>query len=191
MVEDVELLQRIAKGDERAMQVFYEHYATAVYQFAYKTVINEADASEVLNEVMLEIWRKADTFAGRSKVKTWLLSITHNKAVDQVRRKSRHDMTDEFDNDIGDMDLTTSDGSSLENACVGAENSQHVKQCMTELKDGHRQVVYLTFFQGLSYPDIASILSVPAGTVKTRMMHAKQQLMTCITRLTGYDQPVT
>jgi RNA polymerase sigma-70 factor (ECF subfamily) len=65
------------------------------------------------------------------------------------------------------------------------ENARYVNHCLDELKSNHRQVVYLTFFEGRSYPEIANILQIPAGTVKTRMMHAKKQLMNCLTRLTN------
>ena len=60
-----------------------------------------------------------------------------------------------------------------------------MRQCLDRLKDGHRQVVYLTFFEELSYPQIAEIMAIPHGTVKTRMLHAKQQLLQCLRRLLG------
>lgn len=182
---DNELLEDICSGNEKAMHEFYKRYSGIVYQFAFKTLLNGPDASEVMNEVMMEIWRKADSFSGKSKVRTWLLSITHNKAVDTVRRKSRHDGNEELDDDL---DVASS--CSLEDAQSGVENAKYIKQCMNNLNNSHRQVVYLTFFEGLSYPDIAGIMGIPAGTVKTRMMHAKKNLLNCLTRLFGNGAPV-
>lgn len=184
-IEDEELLSRISKGDEQAMELFYRRYAGIVLQFAQKTVINPADASEVSNEVMMEVWKKAATYAGGAKVKTWLLSITHNKAVDTVRKKARHD-----NNDIFEEEQAESLQCSLETARAGAEDKAHIKQCMSELKHGHQQVVHLTFFEGMAYPEIAKVLDVPAGTVKTRMMHAKDKLMNCLARLVGKLSPI-
>lgn len=181
---DEALLRRIANQDEQAMEVFYQRHASAVFQFAEKTLRNPADASEVSNEVMMEVWRKAQTFSGGSKVKTWLLSIAHHKAVDAVRRKSRHDSNDPLEEE-----QVTSMQCSLEDARAGAEDKTRIKHCMKELKQGHQQVVYLTFFEGLAYPEIANILDIPSGTVKTRMMHAKNQLMNCLSRLFGQIVP--
>lgn len=179
-VADETLLASIARGDEQAMETFYGRHSSAVYYFASKTLNNGADAAEVLNEVMMEVWRKADTFSGKSTVKTWLLSITHHKAVDTVRRKARHDATDEVPEQVDDESQC-----SLELAQSGVEDKERVKRCLQELKEGHRQVVYLTFFEGVAYPDIAGILGIPPGTVKTRMMHAKNQLKACLARLLG------
>lgn len=183
--DDSKLLQAIARGDQQAMEQFYHRHSSAVYQFAFKTLNNGADAAEVMNEVMMEVWRKATSFSGKSAVKTWLLSITHHKAVDTVRRKARHDASSEIPEQVDDDSHC-----SLELAQAGVEDSERVKKCLAELKDGHRQVVYLTFFEGLAYPDIAGILDIPAGTVKTRMLHAKNQLKACLARLLGSAAPV-
>lgn len=175
---DEALLAAIAGGSEAAMEKFYRRHAGAVCQFALRTVQNSADAAEIMNEVMLEVWRKAASFAGQSKVRTWLFSVTHHKAVDAVRRKARHDHHDEVQEDSA-----FTPACSLDDARAGAEDAQRVQRCLGELRDGHRQVVYLTFFEGLAYPEIAGILSIPEGTVKTRMMHAKKQLQACLARL--------
>lgn len=179
MVEDRELLTQIAFADQVAMECFYKRHGGAVYGFALKTVKNPVDASEVLNEVMMEVWKKSHTFSGNSSVKTWLLAIAHHKAVDLVRRSARHD----HDNETA-IDQHASDNlsCSLLDIELAAEDGQQVKTCLGELANGHRQVVYLTFYEGHSYPDIAAILDIPEGTVKTRMMAAKKQLLVCLER---------
>lgn len=177
----LELLGRIAQKDQRAMETLYRSYAGIVQHFASRTLNNPTDAVEVANEVFMEVWRKADAFEGRSAVRTWLLSITHNKAVDLVRRKARHDSNVDLDDqhDIKDEGLFCDAERLQENR----DYREHLEHCMQGLKDGHRQTVYLTFFEELSYPDVAQIMGIPAGTVKTRMMHAKKQLMACLKRL--------
>ena len=182
-IDDATLLLKIANHDEKAMEMFYQRHQGAVFQFAEKTLRNPADASEVSNEVMMEVWRKASTFSGGSKVKTWLLSIAHHKAVDTVRRKSRHDSDELMEEQADSLQC------SLENARAGAEDKDRIKRCIGELKHGHQQVVHLTFFEGLAYSEIAKVLDVPAGTVKTRMMHAKDKLMNCLSRLVGQVLP--
>jgi len=172
-------LTAIAAGDQQAMAEFYRRHSSLVYRFATKTLHNGADAAEVMNEVMLEVWRKAGSFAGRSRVTTWLLGITHHKAVDSVRRKARHD-SQELEED---SETSLHCHVDLDEVVAGARNARHVRRCLDELKSGHRQVVYLTFFEGMPYPEIATVLDIPAGTVKTRMMHAKKLLQGCLGRL--------
>ena len=178
---DVQLLQRIAGGDQRALRQFYERFHGVVYQFSLRTVNNAADAAEVLNEVMLEVWRRAATFAGQSQVRTWLLSITRYKSVDLLRRKRPSEMLDEASLE----DEASDEACPASLAIELSQQGEQVRQCLDRLKDGHRQVVYLTFFEELSYPEIAAIMDIPNGTVKTRMLHAKQQLLQCLRRLLG------
>ncbi len=179
--EALACLQAIANKDESAMERFYRHFSGAVFQFAMKTVNNPSDAAEVSNEVFLEIWRKAGSFSGQSKCRTWLMSITHHKAVDLVRKKAKHDKVDDIDQQVEQADENAA--CSLTRAQTNIQNRGKVEHCMGTLKDGHRQVVYLTFFEELAYPEIAAVLSIPAGTVKTRMMHAKKLLMHCLSGL--------
>lgn len=179
MVQDAELLAKIATGDQIAMECFYKRHAGAVYGFALKTVKNPVDASEVLNEVMMEVWKKGHTYSGNSSVKTWLLAISHHKSVDQVRKSVRHDHDDESNIDVQSSENLSC---SLLDIELAAENGRYVKTCLGELANGHRQVVYLTFYEGHSYPEIAAILEIPEGTVKTRMMSAKKQLLACLGR---------
>lgn len=178
---DAQLLQRIAGGDQRALRQFYERFHGVVYQFSLRTLHNGADAAEVLNEVMLEVWRRAATFAGQSQVRTWLLSITRYKSIDLLRRKRPSELLDEASLEDEAADEACPASLAIE---LGQQGAQ-VRQCLERLKDSHRQVVYLTFFEELSYPQIAEIMAIPNGTVKTRMLHAKQQLLQCLRRLLG------
>lgn len=182
---DEQLLQRIAGGDQRALRQFYERFHGVVYQFSLRTLHNGADAAEVLNEVMLEVWRRAATFAGQSQVRTWLLSITRYKSIDLLRRKRPSELLDE----AALEDEASGESCPASLAIELGQQGAQVRQCLERLKDGHRQVVYLTFFEELSYPQIAEIMAIPNGTVKTRMLHAKQQLLQCLRRLLGGAAP--
>jgi RNA polymerase sigma-70 factor (ECF subfamily) len=182
MDDDKALLEGIVARDESALERFYRKHSTTVYRFALRTLRNPVEASELLNEVMLEVWDKAGNYAGRASVRTWLLSITHHKAVDLVRRNARHDHEDE---ERIDVEAPQFHAGSLLDMEVSRESGGHVRTCVDALPHGHRQVVYLTFFEGCSYPEIAETLGVPQGTVKTRMLHARQKLLDCIQRLTG------
>lgn len=180
---DKELLQRIIEGKEKAMEQFYHRFSTVVYRFAMRTLNTPMDASEIVNEVMLEVWRKADSYAEKSSVKTWLLSITHHKAVDLLRKNIRHQHEDD-----DQLQSVADPNCSIDDFHEAVSNEKYVAQCMGELSGNHRQVVEMTFYEELSYPEISDILGVPSGTVKTRMMHAKKILLSCVSRLLNWEK---
>lgn len=172
--QDADLLSRIAAGSQAALADFYRRYQGRVYHFALQRLGNPADAAEVLNEVMLEAWRSAQTFAGRARVSTWLLGITHHKSIDLLRKRGRRE-ADSLDFDIDDERPDAGPA-----AVAGAQDSGQVRTCLEQLPDAQRQVVYLTFFEDRAYPEIARILEIPEGTVKTRMFHARKALFRCL-----------
>lgn len=175
-----QLLERIAAGDQRALEQFYRHHHGAVYQFALRLVKNAADAAELVNEAMLEVWRGASKFRGESRVRTWLLGIVNYRAIDLMRKRKP------LAEDLGVAEDVADDGAcEIHEALAGAESAQHVRTCVERLPGKQRQVVHLTFFEHLAYPEVAAVLAVPTGTIKTRIMHAKQRLMRCLAGLVG------
>jgi len=172
--DDAELLAGIAAGSQSALAGFYRRYQGRVYNFTLQRLGNPADAAEVLNEVMLEVWRNARSFAGRSRVSTWLLGIAHHKSIDLLRKRGRR-QADPLDTDIRDERPDPGPA-----AVAGAQDAQRVRGCLERLPDGQRQVVYLTFYEGLSCAEIARTLEIPEGTVKTRMFHARKALAGCL-----------
>ena len=172
-----ELLQKIAKQDEEAMEAFYNQYHMVVYRFSLKRMSEPSDAAEVLNQVMLEVWRTAHRFEGRSKVQTWLLGITHHKIIDSLRKSTRHE-GEEIPENLEDE----SGQSPLEQLSL-SEHSVFIRKCIDKLSDNHRQVIHLAFFEELAYSEISQIVDCPEGTVKTRIYHAKTLLKKCLSKL--------
>ncbi len=173
---DFELLEAMADGDEEALVRFFEKYHGVVYAFAQRRLDNETDAADVLNDVMLEAWRSAGRFQGRARVRTWLLGITHHRIVDRLRRRHRH-QADPVDEQVADESAPSGF-----DAVVLNQHVEEVQRCLDKLADVHRQVIHLTFYEELSYPEIAQVLGAPTGTIKTRMMHAKAKLRDCLQR---------
>jgi RNA polymerase sigma-70 factor (ECF subfamily) len=150
-----------------------------VFQFALRLVNNTADAAELANETMLEVWRAAARFAGESRVRTRLFGIVNHRAIDLLRRrKRRHEHADELD-DIPDEAAACS----IADVIGGAQDARHVRGCVAQLPERQKAVVHLAFFEELSYPEVAQVLDVPVGTIKTRIMHAKQRLQHCLAKL--------
>ena len=177
-----ELLDRIARGDESALSDFYRAFEGPVYRFVLSRLNDSFEAADIVKEVMMEVWRHAARFEGRSKVTTWVFGIARHKTIDRLRKR-RPDHGEELDENLPD------DDSPDPVAClVAAENAEFIQLCMERLSEPHREVVHLAFFEDLPYAEIAGIVDCPEGTVKTRMFHAKKALQRCLQRLMG-DRP--
>src|SRR5262245_27546448 len=108
-VQAREQLTQIATGDQRALEQFYRTHHGAAYQFALRLVKNAADAADLVNEAMLEVWRSASRFRGESRVRTWFLGIVNYRAIDLLRKRKRRgedlgpdeDVVDEQSCDLG------------------------------------------------------------------------------------------
>lgn len=171
------LFSRMATGSEAALREFYQAFHGRVYAFALKRLRNPADAADVLNEVMLEAWRSAARFEGRSQVLTWVLGIAHHKIIDNLRRQKSH-LLDELDPEMAD----DAEPTAFE-ALAGAQDAAQLRRCLEGLSDAHRLIVHLAFFEDLAYEEIAKIADCPVGTVKTRMFHARRLLKHCLSAL--------
>jgi RNA polymerase sigma-70 factor (ECF subfamily) len=173
-VDAAGLLARIALRDERALKQFYDAYHTRIYAFANRRLNNSADAADALNETMLEVWRSAGRYEGRSQALTWVLGIAHHKTLDVLRRRGRHD-TVEIDETLPDDDCPTAP--ELLNA---AQHASFIRRCLEQLTDIYKLVLHLAFFEDLPYAEIARIADCPLGTVKTRVFHGKRLLKECL-----------
>ncbi len=174
---EVVWLERIAKRDRKAFEELYREYGPRVFRFTVRMIRDETKAEEVTNDVMVEIWKSAGKFQGRSAASTWIFSIARHRALNAVRRKTlpmtniddAPEPQDEREDPLAATDQSTT-GDLLRTA---------IEQLSTE----HREVIELTFFQGLNYKEISKIVECPEGTVKTRMYHAKKQLGPLLTSM--------
>ncbi len=172
--DGAQLLKMIGDGNERAMADFYRLYEKRLHRFIFIKLNDFHEASDILNETFLEVWRSAKKFEGRSKVSTWLFGIAYYKTMDRLR-KNKPVLIDE-DNFPEIVDETPN-----AMACMlNDEQGHQVKHCLETLKDAHRSVMELAFFEDMAYSDIAKIVDCPENTVKTRMFHAKQAMKHCL-----------
>ena len=167
---EIALLGRIADGDRRAFEDLYAIYARRVFRYMIRMVRDEARAEELTNDVLVDVWKGAARFEGRSKPSTWIFGIAHHKALNAFRG-GRLDTT-ELDERTPVADPAEGPDADLDRRSLVAK----VKEALGALSAEHREVVELTFFHGLSYPEIAEAVGIPTGTVKTRMFHAKKKL---------------
>ena len=160
----------IAKGDKSALRMLYARYSGRIYRFVIRMMNDDAKAEEVVNDVMMEIWKSAASFEGRSSPSTWILGIARFRTLNAVRGKKLDTVGIEQAPEQEDLKEDASMGKSQEQLRGLLRNA--VKRLSAE----HREVVELTFYHGYSYPEIAGILQCPENTVKTRMFHARAKL---------------
>jgi len=170
---DTALIQRVSQGDKGAMRILYDRYAPNLRRFITRWIANENDASDVLHDTMIDVWRSAERFAGRSSVKSWMFSIARNKAIDRNRKGVR--------TVFGEPDLDAKDdGPQPEELMSAFQDAAQVRACVDKLSPPQKAAIHLAFFEDLTYQEIAEIEKCPVGTVKTRIMHAKKQLLRCL-----------
>jgi RNA polymerase sigma-70 factor (ECF subfamily) len=163
VASDSELIADVATGSEEAFRQLYDRFADRVYRYAYTILRAKHLAEEVSQETMIAVWKGASRFAGRSKASTWIFGIARNQAYSLVRKEIRTER-------VPDVSLVEPD------PAPGIHRQEKVARALDRLSDDHREVVFLTFYEGLSYGEISSVLGIPAGTVKSRMFHAKKRL---------------
>ncbi len=163
-LDDLELIKRIAKGEERALLELYDRYAPRVYGLALHIVKEPMTAEEVVQDTFFKIWEYARTYLSqRGSVLTWILTITRHTAIDRLRREARHPL---FSNKVD----PESSWSSVQETDLSAEEEwRSLSVILQSLPQKYRQVLELAYYQGLSQKEIAEVLGWPLGTVKTRL----------------------
>jgi RNA polymerase sigma-70 factor (ECF subfamily) len=177
------LITRIAAGDEWAIEVLYERYKRQVFGLALHVLRDSESAEEVTLDVFFRVWTQASGFrAERASVKTWLISIARNAAIDRLRRRSSR--PDENIQQWADDALETLPAeSSVEGEVLDREIRQKVQAAIKGLPVEHQQVLALAYFEGLSHGEIARKLNQPLGTVKSRLRSAMSRLRELLTLL--------
>lgn len=162
----VDLLERVARGDQRAFAALYDQVSPRVFGLIRRVLKDEAQSEEVTQEVFLEIWQSATRFdPNKGGAATWILTMAHRRAVDRVRASQS---SRDRDTRIGIRDFNPDYDHVAETIEVRLEH-ERVQKAMTRLTELQRQAVSLAYYGGYSHSEVAQMLSVPIGTVKTRL----------------------
>ncbi|MET0227850.1 MAG: sigma-70 family RNA polymerase sigma factor [Actinomycetes bacterium] len=166
-LRDGQLVELVAQQDAGALEALYDRYGRAAYSLARRILTEETLAQDVVQEVFLSLWRDARRFdAGRGTVATYLLSMTHHRAVDVVRREEnlrRWRTSDER------LELAPDPKARVEDEVEASERRAEVRTALKDLPDPQRQALLLAYFGGYTQREVAALVGVPLGTVKTRM----------------------
>jgi RNA polymerase sigma-70 factor, ECF subfamily len=167
---DEALVARVAQNDRRALQLLFGRHRQRVYRFALRLVGNAATAEDIVNEVFLELWRRAASFERRAQLSTWLLAITRNKALSALRVRVDQPLDEAMAEAMPDPAINAED------SLQASERSALVRRCLERLSPAHREIIDLVYYHEKSVDEVAAIVGVPAATVKTRMFYARKRL---------------
>jgi RNA polymerase sigma-70 factor, ECF subfamily len=162
---DEELMPLIGEKDAEAFEVFYDRHGGVAYSLAYRVVGERGAAEDVVQEAFISIWRSGARYdAARGSVRSWMLGIVRNRAIDALRsRAPKLDFDDEATLEQRPASEQT------ESEALRRETAGEVRGALEELPGDQSKVIALAYFGGFSHSEIASMLGVPLGTVKGRM----------------------
>jgi RNA polymerase sigma-70 factor, ECF subfamily len=172
---DVSLLRSVANGDDDALRVLFARHNARIYRYVLRLSSNRSIAEETVSDVFLEAWRHAARFEMKSQVSTWLLAIARNKALAAMRRRSESQLDSE------ESLLTIEDPADNPEECLDKQSrGTAIRLCLKRLSPAHREVIDLVYYHGKSVGEVAEIVGIPAGTVKTRMHYARSRMATLL-----------
>ncbi len=161
-----ELLAASAGGSREAFGELYDHLYTPIVRFTYRYTPDTTLIEEILNDTMLVVWQRADSFRGESRVMTWVLGIASRRALKTLQRERPWDGTD----DVG-VDRRPTRGETERLATL-----QALDWALGQLGVEQRLVIELAYFQGMTCEEMAEILDCPINTAKTRLYYGRRKL---------------
>ena len=165
----------VARGDVAAFDAVFDRISAPVFGIVRRVIRDPAQSEEVTQEVLLEVWRNASTFdAERGSVMAWVRTLSHRRAVDRVRRVQKET---ERERRIATSEIPFDE---VAEAVESGLERERVRRCLGTLTELQRESVTLAYYGGYTYGQVASLLSVPPGTVKTRMRDALIRLRDCL-----------
>ena len=168
--DDTKLLRRIGQGDESAMAAFYREHGRVVLAQVLLVTGDRVLAEEIVQDTMLAVWRGAGSFRGESSVRSWVIAIARRQTRDRLRGRRLRVVDEAF---LADQPGA---GPGPEVMALDRAELAEVMGAIKELAPHHREVLGLVFGSGLSLPEVAGVLEIPVGTVKSRLNAARTAL---------------
>jgi RNA polymerase sigma-70 factor (ECF subfamily) len=173
-------MRLINSRQETALSELYDRYSRLVFSIALSALGDPADAEEVVQDVFLRVWERAETYhAEQGKMVAWLARIARNRSIDQLRRRNVRPEASSVAWE--DLTIEPADGQDTEWMVELNQQGQRMRKALAELPVEQKEALALAYFQGLSHQEIADRLSQPLGTVKTRIRLGMQKLKILLT----------
>ena len=190
MTEEQALVQRARQGDEGAFAALVEQNQGRIYHLALRMTGNPDDAAELCQEAFLNAWKGLGKFQGESSFSTWLYRLTSNACVDLLRREGRHRGAagPSLNDEESDLHLPD-DAPGPQEQAERRELREQIETALQALTPEHRQVLVLREMHQLSYDEIAQVLKLDVGTVKSRINRGRKQLRNFLLKSGNFSPP--
>ena len=179
------LVERIGQNrDKAAFAILFKQFGPKLKSLMLRLGTNTSTAEELVQETMLSVWRKSHTFdSSKASASTWMFTIARNLRIDRFRSESRPEFDPSDPALIPEPELQADDQLELKN------RQKYVRKCLDELPNDQREVVQLSFMQGLSHQEISDKIDIPLGTVKSRLRLSFGKLRTTMGKTDGFTPP--
>jgi RNA polymerase sigma-70 factor, ECF subfamily len=185
--DDATLLRAMHRGDADALVAFYDRYGRIAFALAYRVLGNASTAEEVVQDTFMRLWQQAGTFeSSRGNVRTWLLTIVHNRSIDMLRGRHGRQRTEQ------DLSAIAYRASPDDVWTEVTERLQRERVCaaVSKLPEDQQTAIRLAYFDGLTHQEIAAKTGIPLGTVKGRMrlgLHKLRAILSTGEMINGGD----
>ena len=174
--DDHILVDRVVHGDKEALSVLYDRYVRLVYSLSIRIVEKPGVAEEVTQDVFMTLWLRGSSYKKeRGPFTAWLLSITHNRSIDELRKSRRQAKLPTVE--IDEAFIVSAGGNDQVPDMVLAQlDREYILGVMEKIPPAQKQVIFMAYFQGLTQSEISQSMGAPLGTIKTRMRLGLQKL---------------
>jgi len=171
---ETELVSSLRQRNDQSFGYLYDNYSGALFGVVSAIVGDQETARDVLQEVFVNIWKKIESYdPTKGRLFTWMMNVARNAAIDKIRSRSYQDSLKNFA-------IPENSAANIGSATMPQLADTGLKKVLTKLKEEHRVLIDLSYFQGYTHDEIAKILEIPLGTVKTRIRSALTHLRTMI-----------
>ncbi|WP_416148693.1 RNA polymerase sigma factor [Salipaludibacillus sp. HK11] len=171
-LDDLQLYERVQEKDKSALEALYDKYERLLYSFSYKMVKDPEVAEEIVQEVMIKLWKGTGTYSPKyGKFSSWLLTVTRHTSIDYLRKQQKVS-TEEVHTEVELHDNQPP----LEQMVEWKQQGERLREAMTTLKKDQQVIIELFYFKGFSQRKISEKVDIPLGTVKGRIRLALKHL---------------
>ena len=174
---DAQLVERCLNGDESAWEDLVKAHTRRVYAICYRFTSKESEAQDLTQEVFLRVFKSVKSFrAGEGSFAVWLTRLTRNLLIDNYRRTKMERVTDSIEDQLAVMENRTARDGRTDAILAGREASEVLQGALAKLSPELRETVILRDLEEMEYREVAQILGVPEGTVKSRLNRGRSEL---------------
>ncbi len=177
---DIELVEKIIKGEIDAFEELIEKYEKMVYNLAYRIFNNYSDAEDMTQEVFLKVYKNIQKCSGKECIKTWVYTIAYNTCIDEIRKrkgKANISLNSTIDSDEGEYQIEIpSKEATPEKQLINKEEIKEIENAINKLSEVHKTLFFLRDIKGLTYNEISEVMGINIGTVKSKLNRARTNL---------------